>query len=107
MLIKLLENDEEMHSCEFFLFSSALEFEDLSLNTQGVDLNLEFFRRANFDSNEYWNDELNVEHEEKLEVSELGKMPLVSEVRLKCVDSGEVSSSWLFAIWEEKEIAGE
>ena len=45
-----------MCSCEFLLSSSVLDFEDLSLNIQDVELNLEFFRLGNFDSNEDWND---------------------------------------------------
>ena len=41
---KNLETDEDMCSCEFLFSSSALEFEDQSLNAQDVQLNLEFFR---------------------------------------------------------------
>ena len=46
------EIDEDVCSCELFFSSSALEFEDLYLNTQHVELKIELFRRGNFDSNE-------------------------------------------------------
>ena len=45
------ETDDEMCSCELLISSSVLKFEDLSLNTWDVELNLESFRWVNFDSN--------------------------------------------------------
>ena len=39
-------------------------------------------------------------------MSELGRISSVSKLRLKCVDSVEVSSLWSFEIWEEKELLG-
>ena len=54
------ENDEEMCSCEFLLSSSVLEFEDVSLNTQDVELHLDFFRRVEFDSIKDWNDDVSI-----------------------------------------------
>ena len=55
------ETDEEMCSCEFLLSTSALEFKDLSLNTQVVELDLEFFKWVDFDSNKDWNDDVHSE----------------------------------------------
>ena len=48
-----------MCSCELLFSSSVLEFEDLSLNTQDVDLDLDLFRRGNFYSNEDLHDDVN------------------------------------------------
>ena len=63
-----------MCSYELLLNISALDFERLCLNTQNVELNLEFFRQENFDSNADWNEEVNYGYEVRLEVSELGRM---------------------------------
>ena len=68
-----------MYSCDILLSISVLDFEDLSLNAWEVDLNTDFFRRVNFDSNEDWNDELNGGWEDNIEISELGRMSSVSE----------------------------
>ena len=68
-----------MCSCEFLLCVCALEFECLSLNTQDVELNLDFFRQGNSDSNEDLNDDVDGGQEDRLDVSDLGRISLVSE----------------------------
>ena len=69
------------------------DFRILSLSILDVGSNLEFFRWTNFDSNEDWNDGLNGEQEDRIEVSDLVMMSSVSEATLKCVDSVEIFSS--------------
>ena len=80
-----------MQSCGLLLSSSALEFEDLSLNTRDVEWNLDFFRWVNFDSNADWNDEVDGGYEDRLEFSELGRMSSVSEGKT-CETDGDLGS---------------
>ena len=52
-----------------------------------MELNLEFFRWVNFDSNEDWNDEVSGGWEDRLEVSELGRISSVSEGKKYEIDA--------------------
>ena len=88
------EIDEEMRSSKVSFWSIMFDFRIVSLSILDVDSNLEFFMWINFDSNEDWNNGLNSEQEDRIEISEIVRMTSVSEAILKCVDSVEISSSW-------------
>ena len=85
------ESDEEICSSEVLLCGSVLNFEVLSLKIMDMELNLEFFRLMNFDSNADWNDEVGREREGRLQDSELGRMSSVLEGKTCEIDGNLIS----------------
>ena len=75
----------------FLPCGSMLDFEFMYLSTQDVELDLEFFRWVNIDSNAYWNDEVGGGCKDRIEFSELGRVSSVSEGK-KYETDGNLSS---------------